>query len=223
MVLLDETVMVFHGGVPHTDVTPHLETLADLHNESEKKFPTNPLEDFIWLRLHKTAPEKIPNRGTHGADEGYKDFDAFIKKLSSKLYLGVCPSLAIRGHDHQEDNYKHFEKYTRSKLVTVNALTLNRSSGKRYNDLAIVRWQPNAEPSAPLDISVFKIKVPQSLVDSVNRDPDFKSIIAAGYEDFVEPEVAVTIRYLRRRRMFCRPPSLRTLRHHPSKRRSCSK
>jgi hypothetical protein len=152
-----------------------------LHNEHPGKFPANPLDDFIWLRLKEKTPEKYANRNTRGADLGYLDFGAFIKVLEEKLYPNAHVKLAIRGHDHQEDNFKEFPKYKETsgvRLLTINALTTNRGGfGKKYNNLAIVRWDSSRSPDAPGATTVFQFEIPQTLVQSINQSEDFKSIL----------------------------------------------
>ena len=174
MVLLDDTVMAIHGGVPHLDVTSTLKKLEDIYSPGSS---LNALRNFTWGRLDETEAE-ISSWHSQGMFLAWKDFNAFVNKFSKVLYPGVLPSLALRGHDHQEDNYKHFVNYTKCKVITINALTANRSRfGKKFNDLAIVRWQPSDDPEAPLDVTIYKIKISEVLVKAINWNDDFKSII----------------------------------------------
>ncbi len=135
MVMLNQTVMVAHGGVPHSDVV--IATRADLNTPQA-------LGDFIWNRLHETAPKKIPNRESHGSQVGIKNFDAFVAKLADTAGVAFSPKIFIRGHDHHEGNFKRYENYKLCSVLTLNAFTVNRDFyGQKYRDLALLRWIPS--------------------------------------------------------------------------------
>lgn len=134
MVMLGKTIMVVHGGVPHTDV--QTATKEELNSEQA-------LSDFIWNRLHETAPKKIPNRVSSGPELGIKDFNGFMTKLETMADVGFAPKALIRGHDHHEGNYLRYENYKVCAVMTLNAFTFNRGYfGPKYRDLALLRWSP---------------------------------------------------------------------------------
>lgn len=134
MVMLGKTIMVAHGGVPHSDV--EIATKADLDSEQA-------LSDFTWNRLHETAPKKIPNRVSCGSEQGIKDFNGFVAKLEAIKDIGFAPKALIRGHDHHEGNYQRYENYKTCAVLTLNAFTVNRGYfGQKHRDLALLRWVP---------------------------------------------------------------------------------
>lgn len=135
MVLLNKNIMVAHGGVPHSDVLIH---------QREDLNSLQALSDFVWNRLHETAPKKIPNRESRGSQLGINDFNGFISNLKEKAIIGVAPTVFIRGHDHHDGNFKRYASYKGCSVVTLNAFTVNRCSlGQKYRDLALLRWVPS--------------------------------------------------------------------------------
>jgi hypothetical protein len=135
MVMLNKIVMVAHGGVPHSDV--QITKLEDLNS-------TQALSDFVWTRLHETAPKKFPDRESRGSQLGVKDYEGFISKLLNTAVVGFAPKIFIRGHDHHDNNFKRYGKYEGCLVLTLNAFTVNRSSyGSKFRDLAMLRWVPS--------------------------------------------------------------------------------
>ncbi|MDR1816810.1 MAG: metallophosphoesterase [Puniceicoccales bacterium] len=156
MVFLDSTVLVAHGGVPCADYLPRLRSRADLNSPEA-------LQDFVWTRLHETLPLKTPNRRVQGPCAGYRDFNRFIALAARPEILGATPQLFLRGHDHVPDNWRHFAKYTRCKVLTVNAMCRDiRNAPDTLRQPVITRWTPAAgnAPDAPLDVTVFRLPVP---------------------------------------------------------------
>ena len=146
MVLLDKTVMVAHGGAPHTDVEVFNRGCLETQQA---------LSDFVWNRLHETAPKKVPNRESHGSQQGIKDFEEFISKLAGIDDICCSPRAFIRGHDHHPGNFKHYENYKSCLVLTLNAFTINRDSyGEKFRDLAILRWLPSDADN----MTLFRLK-----------------------------------------------------------------
>lgn len=157
MVILDKTVMVAHGGVPHTDVV--IENCTDLDSPQA-------LSDFVWNRLHETAPKKVPNRESHGSQQGVKDFESFIASLENATDVAFAPKVFIRGHDHHDGNFKRYENYKGCSVLTLNAFTVNRGSfGQKYRDLALLRWVP----SEPDRMTLFRFKFQDKALEQIWR------------------------------------------------------
>jgi hypothetical protein len=170
MVMLDKIVMVAHGGVPHSDVP--LAKREDLDSSQA-------LSDFVWNRLHETAPKKIPNRESRGSQLGVKDFDGFIFRLTDTEVAGFAPKVFIRGHDHHDGNFKRYESYKSCLVVTLNAFTVNRDSyGQKYRDLALLRWVPKENER----MTLFRLKFQDGSLEEMWRTlaPGQRNINAAG-------------------------------------------
>lgn len=172
MLTLDKTVMVAHGGVPHSDVP--ITKAEDLNSPQA-------LSDFTWNRLHETAPKKIPNRESHGSQVGIKTFDAFITSLKDVAEIGFSPKIFVRGHDHHEGNFKHYESYKACQVFTINAFTLNRDYyGQKYRDLSLLRWVPNETNKMTIFRLIFENKgleeLWSALIPSGGNDEIHKTI-----------------------------------------------
>jgi hypothetical protein len=155
MVILDKTVMVAHGGVPHSDVM--ITKREDLNSAQA-------LSDFVWNRLHETAPKKFPNRESRGSQLGLKDFEAFIAKLENADVGGFMPSIFIRGHDHHDDNFKLYENFKKCSVLTLNAFTVNRGTyGKKFRDLALLRWVPSESG----EMALFQLKFKDGVLEKM--------------------------------------------------------
>jgi hypothetical protein len=142
MVMLGKSIMVVHGGVPHSDV--EIRTKDDLNSEQA-------LSDFTWNRIHETAPRKIPNRVSRGSELGFNDLSRFMMKLEAMDEIGFAPMALIRGHDHHERNFLRYENYKPCAVLTLNAFTVNRGYfGQRYRDLSLLRWLPSDRDRAAL-------------------------------------------------------------------------
>lgn len=172
MVMLDKIIMVAHGGVPHSDVS--LAKREDLDSPDA-------LSDFVWNRLHETAPKKFPNRESRGSQLGVKDFDGFIAKLADPAVVGFAPKVFIRGHDHHDGNFKRYESYKGCSVVTLNAFTVNRGSyGQKYRDLALLRWVPSESER----MTLFRLKFQDGALEEMWRTlaPGQRNANAAGEE-----------------------------------------
>lgn len=172
MVMLDKIIMVAHGGVPHSDVP--LAKREDLDSAQA-------LSDFVWNRLHETAPKKFPNRESRGSQLGVKDFDGFISKLADTAVVGFAPKVFIRGHDHHDGNFKRYESYKGCSVVTLNAFTVNRGSyGQKYRDLALLRWVPSESER----MTLFRLKFQDGTLEEMWRTlaPGQRNANAAGDE-----------------------------------------
>ena len=68
-----EGVLFAHGAVPHVDLLPRLNSLADLNDPECNR-------DFTWCRL-SSARRKIPNRASLFCDVGLDDLADFLDRL----------------------------------------------------------------------------------------------------------------------------------------------
>jgi hypothetical protein len=166
LVMLDDVLMAVHGGVPHPAKFAKLKKRADLETV---------LDDFYWVRLHETLPRKHGSLTDVGGELGYEDFYDSLKKLGTENFFGVIPKIAIRGHDHELNNFQEYENYKKCKVLTVNAMTSRRTPyGMDPQRLAIIRWLP----SDPLNPCVFTFEIPEFLLYETQCNLDIQSAIA---------------------------------------------
>ena len=72
-----EGVLFAHGGVPHADLLPRLETAADLGTPACER-------DFVWCRV-SSVRRKIPNRASLTCDLAATTFPTFSSGLPHSL------------------------------------------------------------------------------------------------------------------------------------------
>ena len=94
-----EGVLFAHGGVPHADLLPRLETVADLGAPACER-------DFVWCRV-SSVRRKIPNRASLTCDLGGDDVSDFLERLAALVDAsreGDAHPFRIRhfvhGHEH---------------------------------------------------------------------------------------------------------------------------
>ncbi|MGL6074903.1 MAG: metallophosphoesterase [Fimbriiglobus sp.] len=138
-VLLTDGTLFAHGGFPHTDLLPTLMSVDDLE-------AANCLQDFVWLRASRNAPQKKPNRHSRGCEFGANDFAEFCRRM---VALGRPVRRLIRGHDHVPNRCDLPPRYAAYPVVTIN--TLSRRLVDEFNtDLfppaCVARHRPNALP-----------------------------------------------------------------------------
>lgn len=95
--------LLMHGGVPHEDLLPRIETLQSLQRCQAVR------DDFAWIRLHPTARRKVPNRTRRGCEIGCVQFGAGVEHLRRLADPGATDGLpwtAVRGHDHPESGVR---------------------------------------------------------------------------------------------------------------------
>lgn len=156
MALIDGSVLIAHGGVPHADVV--IADRSDLNSPQA-------LSDFVWNRLHETARRKIPNRESRGSQQGIWDIEQFLERLTP--IASGKPKFFLRGHDHHNDNFKHYEEYKSCSVMTLNAFTVNRGGfGQKYRNLALLRWRP-AEPDR---MTLFRLRFREGALDEIWRE-----------------------------------------------------
>lgn len=88
-----EGVLLAHGGVPHADLLPRLETVADLGAPECER-------DFVWCRV-ASARRKTPNRGSLTCDLGVDDVSDFLARLAALAG-------AAQGEDARPFRVRHF-------------------------------------------------------------------------------------------------------------------
>jgi hypothetical protein len=110
--ILPDGLLLAHGGFPHTDMLPLLQTPADLARP-------NCVNDFLWARLAETA-RKRPNRGNRGHEFGWETFAQFCK-ASAQINLPPIKRF-IRGHDHVPLRWQTYPDYADYPVITINAM-----------------------------------------------------------------------------------------------------
>jgi len=168
-VLLPDGLLAAHGGVPHTDLHDSIISAASLEDPRM-------LEDFVWTRLHKSAPKKIPNRSTRGCEIGWADFNAFCAKCDKSMGRRVVGM--IRGHDHLEQRHAFLEKYQEHPVLTINTISsrLESETGDFQRPVCVARHEAGSMPQ------VFGIIAPLDLLEKINGDhtPDRSKLSTAG-------------------------------------------
>ncbi len=155
MIVFNQSLMVAHGGVPHSDVP--ITERSDLESPQA-------LSDFVWNRLHESAQKKFPNRESRGSQQGVRDFDSFIAKLAGMPDICATPKVFVRGHDHHESNFKLYDAYKGCAVMTLNAFTVNRDCfGAKYRDLAMLRWTPSRANT----IEIFRFKFKEGSLEQI--------------------------------------------------------
>ena len=89
-------ILCAHGGVPHSDLLPHLASAADLNAPECAR-------DFLWCRV-SAVRRKFPNRASLGCQIGREDIADFLDRLDEFPAAEGLPAapvrLFVRGHDH---------------------------------------------------------------------------------------------------------------------------
>ena len=110
-IFLPDGLLVAHGGFPHEDLLPALDSRAAL-NAPEC------LKDFVWLRF-STARRRRVNRALSGCEFGRQNFSDFCQVASKRL--GVPVARMVRGHDHVPDRYRVSDDWGYP-VLTINAM-----------------------------------------------------------------------------------------------------
>ena len=151
-------LLVAHGGIPHTDLHPVLEAEGNWNDPRV-------LQDFVWLRAHPRARKRIPNRTTRGSEFGREDFAAFCDVATR---MGRPVSRMLRGHDHVEERYAVFPRWSEHPALTINTLShkLPREVFGPYERVPVIaRWVRGRLPE------VRRLFVPPELLREVYPEP----------------------------------------------------
>lgn len=139
----NEAVLCTHGGVPHSDI-------QELWNESPLGFEDlyeDPVlegrmaKDFTWTRLHSSARLKRPNRSSLGCQLGIGNVNDFCDLFEEKT--GLHLTMILRGHDHEETGYAHYERYLEHTVVTVNTMDATESFPDRLP--CVAHWRKGGD------------------------------------------------------------------------------
>lgn len=151
-------LLVAHGGIPHTDLHPVLEAEGNWNDPRV-------LQDFVWLRAHPRARKRIPNRTTRGSEFGREDFAAFCDVATR---MGRPVSRMLRGHDHVEERYAVFPRWSEHPALTINTLShkLPREVFGPYERVPVIaRWVRGRLPE------VRRLFVPPELLREIYPEP----------------------------------------------------
>ena len=74
----------------------------------------------------------------------------------------------VRGHDHVEERYKDHKRYTKHRLLTINAMSYRQRDmfGPYVRVPCVARWVRNALPE------VHRLIVPESIIIDIHGPPD---------------------------------------------------
>ena len=160
-VLLPGGTLVSHGGVPHTDRRPLLQTASDLNRDEC-------LDDFVWTRAAESAKRKVPNRASHGCQFGILDFQEFCEHAEALLKLPVLG--LVRGHDHVPERWQFLERYRPHWLLTINAMSWRQRDafGPFERKPVIARWVRNGPPE------VHRLEIPADIIHFLYDPPPEK-------------------------------------------------
>ena len=158
-VLLADGLLLAHGGVPHADLLDGLNSRADLDDPRR-------LQDFVWTRLHATAPRRVPNRASKSCSLGAGDFHAFCDRLEQ--IAGRPVRGMIRGHDHPGKGFERFPKYESrpggpGRLV----LTLAAMSCRQRDAMGPYVRAPCLARVRDGRVAVHRLRLPDNLVESI--------------------------------------------------------
>ena len=151
-------LLVAHGGIPHTDLHPVLEAEGNWNDPRV-------LQDFVWLRAHPRARKRIPNRTTRGSEFGREDFAAFCDVATR---MGRPVSRMLRGHDHVEERFAVFPRWSEHPALTINTLShkLPREVFGPYERVPVIaRWVRGRLPE------VRRLFVPPELLREIYPEP----------------------------------------------------
>jgi hypothetical protein len=149
----EDGLLAAHGGFPHADLLPTLDTAAALGSAAA-------LQDFVWTRAHR-GRRKQPNRHSKGCQYGYVNFHEFRARTGE---LGIAVERVVRGHDHEEQRFRILGEYP---LLTINSLThrLPREGGGYFRNACIARYRANELPQ------VHRLCLPEDVVRRVYPEP----------------------------------------------------
>ena len=158
-ILLDDGLLIAHGGVPHSDLQQSFANDPNFLNDDKC------LQDFVWTRAHDTAKRRIPNRSSKGCSFGIEDFDGFCD--SASRLLGKPIRRMVRGHDHVEERYKVHEHYKKHPLLTINAMSYRKRDmfGPYVRVPCVARWIRDELPQ------VHRLTIPEEIVKDIYPEP----------------------------------------------------
>ncbi len=134
-------LLAAHGGFPHRDTWPHINSFSDLKD-------SRCLGDFVWNRWTHSKLKR-PNRSSSASTFGAEDFHGFRDVCSKRL--GFTIEGMVRGHDHVNTR-DHSERWERREEVRRASfkgriLTINTMSHNQRGDWLGDNTPPN--PRAP--------------------------------------------------------------------------
>ena len=158
-VYLDNGTLLFHGGVPQTDILPRLG--LDLSLQSPEC-----AQDFAWCRIEDVR-RKRPSRMTKTAEEGAENVQAFLEWFNARLAAaesdkersaslraaGFAPlrpvAQIVRSHTHVEDGYLRYARHP-VPVHTVNSCHAELPLARPVRPALVALREDAAEAFKPL-------------------------------------------------------------------------